>query len=164
MWINSDVVLFPVMFDNILWSTLTYMPHNQLSVQILIQGITSLLIVMYGVLYIAGDFKEIRAVVDMENKSWETLRNTPSFQIFNHRGRSLSPEYVSDASLKEYISWLFNLSYLKICTMIESLTFVIVLCSLMGKFISEWVFLTISSDTMLLVIDKLKKFSDFNEN
>lgn len=48
---------------------------------------------MYGVMYIAGDFKEIRAVVDLENKSWETLRNLPSFQIFNHRGRSLSPQY-----------------------------------------------------------------------
>lgn len=48
---------------------------------------------MYGVMHIAGDFKEIRAVVDLENKSWETLRNQPSFQIFNHRGRCLSPEY-----------------------------------------------------------------------
>lgn len=48
---------------------------------------------MYGVMYIAGDFKEIRAVVDLENKSWETLRNLPSFQIFNHRGKSLSADY-----------------------------------------------------------------------
>lgn len=48
---------------------------------------------MYGVMYIAGDFKEIRAVVDLENKSWETLRNLPSFQIFNHRGKSLSSDY-----------------------------------------------------------------------
>ena len=58
--------------------------------QILIQGIISLFIVMYGVMYIAGDFKEIRAVVDLENKSWETLRNLPSFQIFSHRGKSLA--------------------------------------------------------------------------
>ncbi|CAL7949450.1 unnamed protein product [Xylocopa violacea] len=64
-----------------------------LPIDILIQGIISLFMVMYGVLYIAGDFKEIRAVVDLENKSWETLRNLPSFQIFNHRGRSLSPQY-----------------------------------------------------------------------
>lgn len=60
----------------------------------MIQGVVSLFIVMYGAIYIAGDFKEIRAVVDLENKSWETLRNLPSFQIFNHRGRSLSPEYI----------------------------------------------------------------------
>lgn len=47
---------------------------------------------MYGVMHIAGDFKEIRAVVDLENKSWETLRNLPSFQIFNHRGQILFKE------------------------------------------------------------------------
>lgn len=69
--------------------------HYFILLQILIQGIASLFIVMYGVMYIAGDFKEIRAVVDLENKSWETLRNLPSFQVFNHRGRSLSPEYIS---------------------------------------------------------------------
>lgn len=60
--------------------------------QIIIQGIAGLLVVMYGVMYIAGDFKEIRAVVDLENKSWETIRNLPSFQVFNHRGRALSSE------------------------------------------------------------------------
>lgn len=50
---------------------------------------------MYGIMYIAGDFREIRAVVDLECKTWETTRNLPSFQIFNHRGRCLSPEYKS---------------------------------------------------------------------
>lgn len=60
--------------------------------QILIQCIVSLFMAMYGVMYIAGDFKEIRAVVDLENKSWETLRNLPSFQVFNHRGRCLFPQ------------------------------------------------------------------------
>ncbi|XP_012259609.1 ER membrane protein complex subunit 5 isoform X1 [Athalia rosae] len=65
-----------------------------LPIDILTQGIVSLFIVMYAVMYIAGDFKEIRAAVDLESKSWETLRNLPSFQIFNHRGRSLSPQYL----------------------------------------------------------------------
>lgn len=64
------------------------------NLQIIVQSILSLFAVMYGVMHIAGDFKEIRAVVDLENKSWDTLRNLPSFQIFNHRGRSLSPEYL----------------------------------------------------------------------
>ena len=49
---------------------------------------------MYGVMHTAGDFKEIRAVVDLENKTWETFRNLPSFQTFNHRGKALSPEYL----------------------------------------------------------------------
>lgn len=74
---------------------ITEQEFTTLPIDILIQGIASLFIVMYGVMYIAGDFKEIRAVVDLENKSWETLRNLPSFQVFNHRGRSLSPEYIS---------------------------------------------------------------------
>ncbi|KAK0179641.1 hypothetical protein PV327_005378 [Microctonus hyperodae] len=66
-----------------------------LPVDILIQGIVSLFIVMYGVLFIAGDFKEIRAVVDLECKTWESTRNLPSFQIFHHRGKSLSRNYAA---------------------------------------------------------------------
>lgn len=48
---------------------------------------------MYGVLYIAGDFKEIKASADLENKTWDTFRNIPSFYIFNHRGKAFSPHY-----------------------------------------------------------------------
>lgn len=62
--------------------------------QILTQGIVSLFVAMYGIMHIAGDFKEIRATVDLENKSWETVRNIPSFYVFNHRGKALSPNYV----------------------------------------------------------------------
>lgn len=65
--------------------------------QILTQGIVSLFVAMYGIMYIAGDFKEIRATEDLENKSWETVRNIPSFYIFNHRGKALSPNYVPPA-------------------------------------------------------------------
>lgn len=49
---------------------------------------------MYGVMYVAGDFKEIKASADLENKSWETFSNIPSFYTFNHRGKALSPYYV----------------------------------------------------------------------
>ncbi|GLG92475.1 hypothetical protein R5R35_012958 [Gryllus longicercus] len=65
-----------------------------LPIDILTQGIVSLFITLYGVMNIAGDFKEIRATVDLENKSWETLRNIPSFYVFNHRGKALSPNYI----------------------------------------------------------------------
>lgn len=61
--------------------------------QIFIQALLSLYVVMYGVLYVAGDFREIRASADLENKSWETFSNIPSFYVFNHRGRMLSPHY-----------------------------------------------------------------------
>lgn len=46
-------------------------------------------------MYIAGDFKEIKASADLENKSWETFRNIPSFYTFNHRGKTLSYHYVA---------------------------------------------------------------------
>lgn len=63
--------------------------------QIVIQGVVSLFLVMYGVMYIAGDFKEIKASADLENKTWETFRNIPSFYTFNHRGKALSYQYMS---------------------------------------------------------------------
>ncbi|XP_051166885.1 ER membrane protein complex subunit 5 [Leptopilina boulardi] len=71
---------------------ITEQEFTTLPIDIIIQGILSLFVVMYGVMFIAGDFKEIRAVVDLENKSWETLRNLPSFQVFNHRGKAMSPD------------------------------------------------------------------------
>jgi hypothetical protein len=68
-----------------------------LPIDILTQGIVSLFVAMYGIMYIAGDFREIRATVDLENKSWETVRNIPSFYIFSHRGKALSPNYTPPA-------------------------------------------------------------------
>lgn len=53
--------------------------------QITIQTLISLFIIMYGVLYVAGDFKEIKASAELEDKSWDTFRNIPSFYTFCHR-------------------------------------------------------------------------------
>lgn len=72
---------------------LTEQEFTSLSLDIVFQGIVSLIVCMYAIIYIAGDLKEIRATEELENKSWETLRNIPSFYMFNHRGRSLSPAY-----------------------------------------------------------------------
>lgn len=58
---------------------------------------------MYGVMSVAGDFKEIRATVDLEVKSWETLRNLPSFYVFNHRGKALSPDYEPPPSNQKFV-------------------------------------------------------------
>lgn len=55
---------------------------------------------MYGVLNITGDFKEIKAAAELDNKSWETFRNIPSFYIFNHRGGKSSP-VLTKTSLEE---------------------------------------------------------------
>lgn len=53
----------------------------------------SLVLITYSLIQVMGNFKEIRATVDMQNKSWDTLGNFPSFYIFNHRGKSLSADY-----------------------------------------------------------------------
>lgn len=54
------------------------------------QSVASLFLIIYSLLHVVGDFKEIRATIDLQAKSWETLSNIPSFYIFNHRGKSLS--------------------------------------------------------------------------
>jgi hypothetical protein len=74
-----------------------FIKEDLLNFQILTQSIVSLFVAIYGIVYIAGDFKEIRATVDLENKSWETVRNIPSFYVFNHRGKALSPNYILPA-------------------------------------------------------------------
>lgn len=53
------------------------------------------MIVIYNLIQVVGNFKEIRATVDMQEKSWDTLGNLPSFYSFNHRGKALSPTYVA---------------------------------------------------------------------
>ncbi|MCL4119975.1 UNVERIFIED_CONTAM: hypothetical protein GTU68_065953 [Idotea baltica] len=77
----------------------TEQEYTSLPTDILLQGLLSLFIMMYGVLYSSGDFKEIRATIQLEHKSWETVGNRPSFYSFCHRGRSLSsnigPKYKS---------------------------------------------------------------------
>ena len=48
---------------------------------------------MVSVLQIAGDFKEIRAGIEMGKRTWENARNRPSFYVYNHRGKVFSPHY-----------------------------------------------------------------------
>lgn len=73
-------------------------PINRNLTQIILQTIISLVIVVYNIIQIVGDFKEIRATVDMQQRTWDTLGNFPSFYTFNHRGRALSPGYKSPRS------------------------------------------------------------------
>jgi len=75
-----------------------------LPVDIVIQTILSLLLTMFGVLHIAGEFKEIRATVELEGQSWENLRNRPSFYTFGHRGRVFSPHYQPPLTAKSVLS------------------------------------------------------------
>ena len=38
-----------------------------------------LMVTMAGVLQIAGEFKEIRATVELEHQTWDNLRNRPRY-------------------------------------------------------------------------------------
>ena len=49
---------------------------------------------MVGVLNMAGDFKEIRASIEMSQKSWENAGNRPSFYVYNHRSKAFDSDYV----------------------------------------------------------------------
>ena len=65
-----------------------------LPLDITIQTIFGFALAMISVLQIAGDFKEIRAGIEMGKKTWENARNRPSFYVYNHRGKAFSPDYV----------------------------------------------------------------------
>ncbi|XP_068621463.1 ER membrane protein complex subunit 5 [Battus philenor] len=77
---------------------ITSQEFTTLPLDIVVQAVVSLFAVMWGVLNIAGNLREIPAAAELNNVKWETQRNLPSFYIFNHRGRSLSPIYIPSAS------------------------------------------------------------------
>ncbi|XP_071478200.1 ER membrane protein complex subunit 5-like [Diadema setosum] len=68
---------------------LTEQEFTRLPTDIFVQCIVSLLITCYGVINVAGKFREIRATVELETKSMDTLGNRPSFFTFSHRGQVL---------------------------------------------------------------------------
>ncbi|XP_030748089.1 membrane magnesium transporter 1 [Sitophilus oryzae] len=69
---------------------LNELDFTRLPTDIFIQALISLFVIIYGVLHVVGDFKEIKASADLENKSWETFRNVQAFYTFCHRGQSFS--------------------------------------------------------------------------
>ena len=60
---------------------------------IALQTAVGFVLAMVAVVNIAGDFREIRAGIELGKKTWENTRNRPSFYVYNHRGRALSPDY-----------------------------------------------------------------------
>ncbi|KAK2180450.1 hypothetical protein NP493_442g00041 [Ridgeia piscesae] len=58
-----------------------------LPTDILLQCLVGLVITCYGIVKVVGDFKEIKAVAELQQRTWETLSNRPSFYSFNHRGK-----------------------------------------------------------------------------
>uniref|UniRef100_A0A1B0EZD9 Membrane magnesium transporter n=1 Tax=Phlebotomus papatasi TaxID=29031 RepID=A0A1B0EZD9_PHLPP len=72
---------------------ITEQEFNSLPFDIQLQAVLSLIVLVYSILQVVGDFREIRAAVDLQAKSWETLGNIPSFYMFNHRGKSLAAQH-----------------------------------------------------------------------
>ncbi|EDW75497.1 uncharacterized protein Dwil_GK23889 [Drosophila willistoni] len=77
---------------------LTEQEWTSLPLDVILQTVVSLVLVIYNIIEVVGNFKEIRATVDMQQKTWDTLGNFPSFYSFNHRGRALNPGYSLDGS------------------------------------------------------------------
>ncbi|XP_077988279.1 ER membrane protein complex subunit 5-like [Glandiceps talaboti] len=69
---------------------LTEQEFTSLPADIVLQCLISLLLTTYGVVYIAGNFNEIKASADLDNRSFETVSNRPAFHMFMHRGRVLN--------------------------------------------------------------------------
>ncbi|XP_077141426.1 ER membrane protein complex subunit 5 [Ranitomeya variabilis] len=91
---------------------LTEKEDETLPIDIVLQTLLAFVVACYGIVHIAGEFKDMDATSELKNKTFDTLRNHPSFYIFNHRGRVMfqSPEteeshqnqpgFISNASLK----------------------------------------------------------------
>lgn len=50
----------------------------------------SLLLTIFAIVWVNGNFKEIKTLDDLKAKNIEYISNRPSFYVFNHRGRILS--------------------------------------------------------------------------
>ncbi|XP_059172724.1 ER membrane protein complex subunit 5-like [Physella acuta] len=68
---------------------LTEQEFTMLPPDIFLQCALGLLITCYGVVNVAGNFKEIKASAEQDNKTWEMLANRQGFNIFHHRGKAL---------------------------------------------------------------------------
>ncbi|XP_026754646.1 ER membrane protein complex subunit 5 [Galleria mellonella] len=80
---------------------ITSQEFTTLPLDIVIQAVVSLFAVMWGVLNVAGNLREIPAAAELNTIRWETQRNLPSFYMFNHRGRALAYDYVPSSSKAE---------------------------------------------------------------
>ncbi|CAK1603605.1 unnamed protein product [Parnassius mnemosyne] len=77
---------------------ITSQEFTTLPLDIVVQAVVSLFAVMWGVLNVAGNLREIPAAAELNNVRWETQKNIPSFYMFNHRGKALAYNYIPSAS------------------------------------------------------------------
>ena len=51
---------------------------------------------IFGIIRVAGEFKDIHIAAELARKSWDTVGNRQSFYCFNHRGKSLFQDLSED--------------------------------------------------------------------
>ena len=68
---------------------LTEKEDESLPIDIVLQTLLAFAVTCYGIVHIAGEFKDMDATSELKNKTFDTLRNHPSFYVFNHHGRVL---------------------------------------------------------------------------
>ncbi|KAL4648275.1 membrane magnesium transporter 1 [Arapaima gigas] len=78
---------------------LTEKENETLPIDIVLQTLLAFILTCYGIVHIAGEFKDMDASAELKNKTLDTLRNHPSFYLFNHRGRVLfrSPDQAASS-------------------------------------------------------------------
>ncbi|NWQ84562.1 MMGT1 protein, partial [Columbina picui] len=84
--------------------------------QIVLQTLLAFAVTCYGIVHIAGEFRDMDATSELKNKTFDTLRNHPSFYVFNHRGRVLfqSPDTVNSSSNQDALSSSSSLKFRKL--------------------------------------------------
>ncbi|XP_063169469.1 ER membrane protein complex subunit 5 [Candoia aspera] len=85
---------------------LTEKEDETLPIDIVLQTLLAFAVTCYGIVHIAGEFKDMDATSELKNKTFDTLRNHPSFYVFNHRGRVLfqPPDAVRSSSNQDALS------------------------------------------------------------
>ena len=65
---------------------LTEKEDESLPIAIVLQTLLAFTVACYGIVHIAGEFKDRDATSELKNKTFGTLWNHPSFYVFNHHG------------------------------------------------------------------------------
>jgi len=68
---------------------LTKQEFTSLPADVLLQCVLSIVLACYGIVRVVGEFRAIKASLELEKRTWDTLGNRPSFYTFSHRGRFL---------------------------------------------------------------------------
>uniref|UniRef100_A0A3Q1MLU6 Membrane magnesium transporter n=1 Tax=Bos taurus TaxID=9913 RepID=A0A3Q1MLU6_BOVIN len=83
---------------------LTEKEDESLPIDIVLQTLLAFAVTCYGIVSIAGEFKDMDATSELKNKDIHT-RNHPSFYVFNHRGRVLfRPSDTTNSSNQDALS------------------------------------------------------------